>query len=175
MSQNEEKILKQMEFYFSDSNLPNDKFLRSQVANHNEGFVSLDIICSFSRMQQLTKNQSDVVSAIKKSSMLELDKDEKMVRRKTQLPETISMDERSAYVKGLPLDGTFDSIQPLFKDFKVFAIRLRRNRDTGKTFKGSAFVEFETEDELKKFLSSEFKVGESVLQTMEKKKMDCIR
>lgn len=33
----ENKIIKQVEFYFSDSNLPRDKFLRSLVANHPEG------------------------------------------------------------------------------------------------------------------------------------------
>ncbi len=31
------KIREQVEFYFSDSNLPKDKFLRSLVANNPEG------------------------------------------------------------------------------------------------------------------------------------------
>ena len=33
----ERKIQEQVEFYFSDSNLPKDKFLRSLVANNPEG------------------------------------------------------------------------------------------------------------------------------------------
>src|SRR4051794_1960828 len=89
----EEKVLKQFEFYFSDSNLPNDKFLRSQVANNLEGFVSIDLLASFKRIQDLTKDIKVVISALSKSKMLEVDQEGKNVRRITPLPETNSMNQ----------------------------------------------------------------------------------
>ena len=43
----------QIEFYFSDSNLPRDAFLLSAVEEAPDGFVSLALICTFSRMRTL--------------------------------------------------------------------------------------------------------------------------
>lgn len=48
-----------MEFYFSESNLPRDRFLRAEVAKTPNGAVSLGLVCSFSRMRTLL----DIASA----------------------------------------------------------------------------------------------------------------
>lgn len=48
-------ILKQVEFYFSDANLPSDEFMRKQVARQPDGFVPLGIIAGFKRMKALCK------------------------------------------------------------------------------------------------------------------------
>lgn len=45
----------QIEFYFSDSNLPRDSFLLSAVEEAPDGYVSLGLICTFSRIRQLLK------------------------------------------------------------------------------------------------------------------------
>lgn len=34
-----EKIIKQIDFYFSDSNLPRDKFLKGLVDSNPEGYI----------------------------------------------------------------------------------------------------------------------------------------
>ncbi|ONK79230.1 uncharacterized protein A4U43_C01F4250 [Asparagus officinalis] len=47
------KVLRQVEFYFSDSNLPRDKFLKQKVEESEDGLVSLWLICSFARMRTL--------------------------------------------------------------------------------------------------------------------------
>ena len=39
MADLKEKIQKQIEFYFSDSNYPRDKFLRSLAAQNEEGCI----------------------------------------------------------------------------------------------------------------------------------------
>jgi hypothetical protein len=49
----------QVEFYFSESNLPRDRFLRAEVAKTPNGAVSLALVCSFSRMRALL----DIASA----------------------------------------------------------------------------------------------------------------
>lgn len=49
----------QVEFYFSESNLPRDRFLRAEVAKTPNGAVGLALVCSFSRMRALL----DIASA----------------------------------------------------------------------------------------------------------------
>lgn len=43
----------QIEFYFSDSNLPRDAFLLSAVEEAPDGYVSLALICTFKRMRDV--------------------------------------------------------------------------------------------------------------------------
>ena len=43
----ERKLLRQLEFYFSDSNLPRDKFLRETVERDPESYVDLKLILKF--------------------------------------------------------------------------------------------------------------------------------
>ena len=45
----ERKLLRQMEFYFSDSNLPRDKFLRETVERDPESRVDLRLVLKFQR------------------------------------------------------------------------------------------------------------------------------
>lgn len=44
-------IILQVEFYFSDSNLPRDDFLKKSISESEDGMISLALICSFSRMR----------------------------------------------------------------------------------------------------------------------------
>ncbi|KAL9648669.1 hypothetical protein ABK040_016298 [Willaertia magna] len=141
------KIREQVEFYFSDSNLPKDKFLRSLVANNPEGYVELKTIASFNRMKSLTTDMEVIVNAIKKSSMLEVDSEGKLVRRVTTLPDTDTSGNRTLHVKGLPTDeqlANIDTVKDFFNKFgQVTCVRLRREK--GGQPKGSAFVEFDSE------------------------------
>ncbi|KAL8128913.1 hypothetical protein V2J09_018068 [Rumex salicifolius] len=41
----------QVEFYFSDRNLPKDEFLRNSISENEDGMVNLSLICSFSKMK----------------------------------------------------------------------------------------------------------------------------
>ena len=47
------KVKLQIEFYFSDSNLPRDKFLRETVSADPDGFVDIALIITFSRLRYL--------------------------------------------------------------------------------------------------------------------------
>jgi hypothetical protein len=76
----------QVEFYFSDSNLPFDKFLWSLVTKDNKP-VPIKLIASFKRMRRF-KDHALVVAALKESEALEIcgDEDEETVVRKVPLP-----------------------------------------------------------------------------------------
>lgn len=50
-----ERVVKQMEFYFSDSNLPRDKFMLERIVDNEEGYVDLSLIATFARMRDILK------------------------------------------------------------------------------------------------------------------------
>ena len=146
------RIRKQIEFYFSDSNFRQDKFLREKASQNADGFVPLEIIAGFNRVKSLTNDMSQVVSALKDSSSLVLSEDEKSVRRSDPLPEEDKSLNRSIYVKRFPLDSTLDELTEFFSQFgPVNCIRMRRMEHRGdnpnvRPFKGSIIVEFANEE-----------------------------
>lgn len=144
-----------------------DKFLLSQVGGSKNLPVDLKIIHSFKRMRHF-QPFSAIVAALKESTFLELTDDDTKVKRKEPLPAKVDPEKmdpdsirvfedrampRSVYVKGF---GEEDSktqldIEAFFAPYGPYnAIRLRRAHD--KVFKGSVFVEFESEETQKKFL-----------------------
>lgn len=166
-SSDHDAIRKQVEFYFSDSNLPMDKFLLEQVGGSRNNPVDLSIICSFKRMRRFEPREA-VVEALKKSDTLQLVDNDTKVQRKQPLPTTfdngIDYDAlrvyedkslpRSVYVKGFGEEkpSTQFDIEAWFAQFgPTRAIRLRRNDE--KFFKRSVFAEFETEEIAQQFLA----------------------
>ncbi|KAF6771351.1 hypothetical protein AHF37_10316 [Paragonimus kellicotti] len=79
-------IRQQCEFYFSDVNILKDQFLLSRVKSSTDGWVKLEIIEKFKKIQKLTQNHAVVVQALAQSSTLELSKDGLCVRRRLPLP-----------------------------------------------------------------------------------------
>lgn len=160
----------QVEFYFSDSNLPMDKFLFSKVGGSTNNPVPLSLLHSFKRMRRF-QPFSAIVDALKSSETLELTDNDTAVKRKVPLPESVKAEysddiikvfedksmPRSIYAKGFGGYGsegptTQLDIENFFQPYgPIKAVRLRRSAD--KTFKGSVFVEFETEEKQKEFLA----------------------
>lgn len=160
------EIRKQVEFYFSDSNLPTDKFLLSKVGGSTNNAVPLELLHTFKRMRRF-QPFSAIVEALKSSETLDLTDNDTNVRRKTPLPESVSSQHdpsvakvfedkamsRSVYAKGFGKEepSTQFDIEAFFAPYgPTNAIRLRRAAD--KSFKGSVFVEFESEEKQKAFL-----------------------
>ncbi|KAK5441911.1 hypothetical protein LTS15_011176 [Exophiala xenobiotica] len=155
-------IRRQVEFYFSDSNLPKDKFLRESVRDSENNSVDLAKIHDFKRMRHFQPLEA-VIEALRESTFVELIDNDTRVRRK-ELPEdwddpnkiTVFEDAampRSVYVKGFgeEVPSTQFDIEAFFSTYgPTKAVRLRRTND--KLFKGSVFVEFETEELQKAFL-----------------------
>ncbi len=55
-----ERAVKQIEFYFSDSNLPRDKFMLEHVRQNAEGYVDIGLIATFARMREILKVRARV-------------------------------------------------------------------------------------------------------------------
>ncbi|KAJ5771037.1 uncharacterized protein N7511_003088 [Penicillium nucicola] len=167
------QIRKQVEFYFSDSNLPMDKFLLSKVGGSANNAVPLELLHSFKRMRRF-QPFSAIVEALKTAETVELTENDTAIKRKVPLPESVNEHDtsavkvyedatmaRSIYVKGFGFGEeeptTQLDIEALFAPHgPVNAIRLRRTVND-RTFKGSVFVEFADEDKQKAFLALEEK------------------
>ncbi|KAK3502707.1 hypothetical protein B0T13DRAFT_534337 [Neurospora crassa] len=153
------KIRNQVEFYFSDSNLPTDKFMWETTGGVENKPVSLKTICSFKRMQMF-QPYSAVVAALKESAFLDVSGEEGQETVKRKKAYTSSSDAQKArlaasvYVKGFGEEtgSTQFDIEAFFTKFgQVNLVKLRRNEEN--KFKGSVFVEFKTEDEANAFVA----------------------
>lgn len=109
------RILKQVEYYFSDENLPNDKFLLKQMKKDKAGFVSISLIGSFRKMKKLSKDVSLIAEALKESSQLVVSSDGKKVKRLHPLPSSETKDPKSCtvVVENLPEDRSIENIRKI--------------------------------------------------------------
>lgn len=143
-----------------------DQFLYSKVNGHKNNPVPLNVIHAFKRMRHFLP-YSAVVAALKESTVLNLVDDDSAVQRKVPLAEELQNKDhrevqkvyedkamaRTIYVKGFGLEkpGTQFDLEAFFTPFgPVNSVRLRRTNE--KQFKGSVFVEFDSEDTAKTFL-----------------------
>ncbi|XP_017683015.1 PREDICTED: la-related protein 6 [Lepidothrix coronata] len=81
-----QKLIAQIEYYFSDENLEKDAFLLKHVRRNKMGYVSVKLLTSFKKVKHLTRDWRTTAYALKYSGTLELNGDNKKVRRKTPVP-----------------------------------------------------------------------------------------
>ncbi|XP_065888705.1 la protein homolog [Dysidea avara] len=177
----ENKIIRQVEFYFGDRNLRRDKFLIEQVKK-DDGWVPFTVLLTFNRLKQLSTDAEVVAAALKKSTALEVSDDNTKVRRLQPGPlpdpmerksseQHLQEQQRTVYVKGFPLDSTLDTLQDFFDQFGVTdIITMRKNKIVdadGKVtyeFKGSVFVEYKDKADAANLMEKdEVKYNDTVL------------
>ncbi|XP_042297400.1 lupus La protein isoform X2 [Sceloporus undulatus] len=159
MSDLERKMCQQIEYYFGDHNLPRDKFLQEQL-KLDDGWVTLETLIKFNRLNRLTKDFNVIVGALKKSrnELLEVSEDNTKIRRSPNkpLPEVTeqykdAIKSRSVYIKGFPLDATLDDIKE-WLDPKANVENIQMRKTLQKTFKGSIFAVFDSVESAKAFV-----------------------
>ncbi|XP_011843524.1 PREDICTED: lupus La protein isoform X1 [Mandrillus leucophaeus] len=157
----EAKICHQIEYYFGDFNLPRDKFLKEQI-KLDEGWVPLEIMIKFNRLNRLTTDFNVIVEALSKSKaeLMEISEDKTKIRRSPSKPLPEVTDEykndvknRSVYIKGFPTDATLDDIKEWLED-KGQVLNIQMRRTLHKAFKGSIFVVFDSIESAKKFVET---------------------
>lgn len=165
-----EKIIKQIEYYFGDINLSKDKFLQEETQK-DSGWVPLETMIKFNRLKQLTTDFKVIVDALKQSTsdLLEIDEENLKIRRARPLPENLSefetnLKQNTVYVKGFSSEMSLDDLYSFFDQHgKVLQIFMKRFPAT-RQFKGSVFVTFETNEQMKKFMDlEEIKHNDQVL------------
>eukprot|EP00911_Craspedida_sp_UC1_P000327 UC1_evm1s250 len=156
MADTNAKIVRQIEYYFGDANLPRDKFLKEVTAKTEGKWVPIETLLTFNRLKALSEDAAVIAAALSGSELVEVSEDKLKLRRnpaKPLLDESV-LQRRSIYAKGFPVEGTtIDSVTAFWsaKGLLVRSVQLRR--DHKRTFKGSVFVELKDEDEAKKVLA----------------------
>ena len=154
--QTQQSILQQVEFYFSESNLLNDRFLFT-TQNANDGWVPIQTISQFERMKKYRPIEV-IVEALRKSpELLEVSENGEMVRRKIALPKNyneiqLNINKRSIFVEKLPETATLDDLLKFFRSIApTNQVRMKKNRE--KKFTGSCIVEFKDAKDAEKILA----------------------
>ncbi|KAK9148771.1 hypothetical protein Scep_007528 [Stephania cephalantha] len=187
------KVLRQVEFYFSDSNLPRDKFLMKTIEESEDGLVSLALICSFARMkshlglEDKTKLEDvseetlkAVAETLRSSFVVKVSEDGKRIGRSTELlkPEEVieQVDVRTIAVSPLAHDVTLEELETFFAQYgKVNSIRLPRHVADKRFFCGTALVEFSSDEDTANVLKQSLNYSGADLQLIPKKIFDAER
>ena len=82
------KILRQVEYYFSDDSYPFDDYIKSQETN---GWTPLATIAAFKKMVSYTTDLDVIRSALKASDALDLDEQGDNLRRRFVTPDKLSL------------------------------------------------------------------------------------
>lgn len=158
-------IRKQVEFYFSDSNLPRDRFLLAKTEEDPLGFVPLSTLLTFNRLKKMGVASVEMLSAaLKSSTLLVLDDTKTKVRRSNPLPKESMFPTRAVHLKGWVPGGPEPDLDHLHKLFSpsgtVLSIKIRRWKDDAgaKHFRGSIFVEMDSPEAAERVAAENYEV-----------------
>ncbi|KAL4171187.1 hypothetical protein KRP22_009285 [Phytophthora ramorum] len=136
------RLQRQLEFYLSESNLRQDKFL--QQAMDEQGFVPVRVFLSFNKLKTLMATERMILDEAEKSSAIRVDRARSSIAPKV-VPATgqdHEADARTIYVDSFDTADDHDSLRRTFSKFgKVNLVSLPRFPQS-KKFKGFGFVEF---------------------------------
>ncbi|CAK8577548.1 unnamed protein product [Lathyrus sativus] len=154
----QQKIVKQVEYQFSDMSLLANESFQKQMNKDPEGYVPIAVIASTKKIKSLVSNIHLLTQAIRHSSKLVLSADGKKVKRKNPFTEKDKEELQSRIVvaENLPDDHSHQNLQKIFSVVgSVKTIRIchppepnssRPKGDFLISNKLHALVEYETSD-----------------------------
>ena len=122
-----------------------------------ERFVPIATLLTFNRLKSLSTDVEVITEALKGSKVVEVSSCETKVRSVSELNPVDTSKERTLYAKGYPIgddDVTIENISSIWNTYgKVMMVRMRRQADKT-TFRGSLFVEYDSEESMKKAIDA---------------------
>ncbi|PWZ15852.1 La-related protein 6C [Zea mays] len=158
-----QKIVKQVEYQFSDINLVANEFLLKIMNKDTEGYVPLSVIASWKKIKSLGATNQMLVKALRTSTKLNVSDDGKKVRRRQAFTEKHKeeLQSRMIIAENLPEDSSRNSLEKIFgvvgsvKNIKIChpqepnTARASKS-DTLVSNKMHALVEYETSQQAEK-------------------------
>jgi len=118
-------------------------------------------------MSSICTDLAIITKVLKTSKFLEVDKDEKLVRRTAPLPEEPDTDQRTLTLLGVSKESTIDSITKQFSKYgNVNCVRIIKDKKT-KEPTGVVSIEFSTIDEAKKLIENSKDIEGVTIQSKE--------
>ncbi|CAO2815160.1 unnamed protein product [Amaranthus hypochondriacus] len=122
-----QNIIKQVEYLFSDLSLMANDTMAKNVSKDPEGYVPIPVIASMKKIKALVTDHHLLVQALRSSTKLVVNKDNKKVKRKSPFTENYK-DElqcRTVMVENLPDDHSYQNLEKIFSVVgSVKAIRI---------------------------------------------------
>ncbi|XP_022762323.1 la-related protein 6C-like [Durio zibethinus] len=111
-----QKIIKQVEYQFSDMSLLSNESLSKQINKDPEGYVPISFITSTKKIKSLITNNQLLAQALRSSSKLVVSDDGKKVRRKHPFTEKEreEVQSRTVVVENLPEDHSHQNLDKIF-------------------------------------------------------------
>ncbi|KAE8672829.1 La-related protein 6C [Hibiscus syriacus] len=111
-----QKIIKQVEYQFSDMSLIANESLSKQISKDPEGFVPISFIASTKKIKSLITNHQLLAQALRSSLKLVVSDDGKKVRRKHPFTEKErkQVQSRTVVVENLPEDHSHQNLDKIF-------------------------------------------------------------
>ena len=171
-------LVKQLDFYFSDSNYPRDKFLRTRAESDKDGMIGIEAFKNFKRLNEIL-GQPDlsmeqfvdaIIAAIKVSppANFTLDEEKKAVKRAQAIPVSDVTVPRTMWVEAVPENTVWQEVVEFFKPHgEVISVRVQKKKDLDA--KPCAFVEFDSAETMEKVCKLELTFNGVVLKLRPKK------
>ncbi|CAI9777072.1 unnamed protein product [Fraxinus pennsylvanica] len=112
----QQKILSQVEFYFSDINLATTDHLFGFMIKDPDGYVPLSVVASFKKIKNVISGVSQLSSILRSSKKLVVSEDGKKVRRQHPLTDS-DMEELQSHIviaENLPEDHCHQNLMKIF-------------------------------------------------------------
>ncbi|KAL7085806.1 hypothetical protein ACP275_14G300500 [Erythranthe tilingii] len=111
-----QKIINQVEFYFSDINLATTDQLFKFMRKDPEGYVPLSVVASFKKIKTAIADSTELASILRSSNKLLVSEDGKRIKRQHPLTDT-DMEElqsRIVIAENLPEDHSHQNLMKIF-------------------------------------------------------------
>ncbi|EPS72682.1 hypothetical protein M569_02071, partial [Genlisea aurea] len=111
-----QKVINQVEFYFSDINLATTDQLFRFMCKDPEGYAPISVVASFKKIKNAISDSSQLASVLRNSNKLIVSEDGKKVKRQQPLTES-DMEELQARIivaENLPEDHSHQNLLKIF-------------------------------------------------------------
>jgi len=142
-SENMLKLRKQIEYYFGDFNLPQDRFMNKVIQENVDGWFPVETLLKFKKIKALEAGLCEIVESLVDSDVVKVNEGQTHIKRKHPLKDAAWVNDRTIQAKGFPKDNfTLNE----FVDFWSKICPAVKNVELCGKFSGVLNISFEDKD-----------------------------